>query len=80
MRHQFVTEAVVLTLGGASLGALFGLGASELFMRWAEVTPSHNYPVLAFSMLLSFILGLIAGVWPALRAAALPPIEALRYE
>ena len=78
--QQFITEAVVLSLGGGLLGIVLGLCLAwgiSAFAGWHTV-------VTPWSVLLSFAVsagtGLIFGIYPARRAAALDPIEALRHE
>lgn len=80
--QQFLIEAVVLTvIGGAvgvaaSLAALWGIVQAVPFLEVFVVNPV----VVAMAFLVSVATGVIFGVWPARRAAALSPIEALRYE
>jgi putative ABC transport system permease protein len=77
---QFVVEAVVLCIAGGVLGILCGsLGALSLsrLMHWNTLI-SPAAVVLAFCF--SAAIGLFFGIWPAQQAAALDPIEALRYE
>ena len=77
---QFLVEAVVLSLAGGALGVALGIGASygiSSVMQWSTVvTPS--------AVLLSFgcaaAIGIFFGFYPARKAAALDPIDALRYE
>ncbi len=77
---QFLVEAVVLSLAGGAIGILLGLGfsygVSEL-LQWTTVVTTE-------SVLLSFgvaaTTGVFFGFYPARKAAALNPIEALRYE
>ena len=77
---QFLIEAVTLTAVGGALGIAVGLGAA-LGARFAfdfqAATPLWSV-VLGF--LVSTTVGLVFGMWPALRAARQDPIEALRYE
>jgi len=77
---QFLTEAVVLSAMGGTLGILVGVGASELVSRlngW-PVLLSPLWIVLSFGV--SGALGIAFGFFPAWKAAQLDPIEALRYE
>ena len=81
---QFVAEATILSIGGGGVGVLLGLVLSTLldgvtFGNQAFQTVNNgDIPVLA--MIVSAGIGLFFGIYPAVRAARLHPIEALRYE
>jgi putative ABC transport system permease protein len=78
--QQFLMEAVTLTGVGGALGIGFGLGVAFL----VRATLSFQAAAPAWSIALGFgvstAVGLVFGMWPALKAARQDPIEALRYE
>ena len=77
---QFLIEAIIFSITGVIIGILFGAGAS------LAVKFLLNWPVTIqlYSVVLSFVVCTVTGVffgwYPAKKAAALDPIEALRYE
>jgi putative ABC transport system permease protein len=77
---QFLVEAIVLSLAGGALGILLGIGFAygvNEVMQWpTEVTPASV--VLSFGV--AAAIGVFFGFYPARKAAALDPIEALRFE
>jgi len=82
IRQQFLIEAVVLTLLGGILGVLLAVGLLALI---SALVPFFGVFVLSpvtvlLALTVSALVGLFFGVWPAARAAALDPIEALRFE
>jgi putative ABC transport system permease protein len=77
---QFLTEAIIITQVGGLFGALIGIIMGNLvsatiggsfFIPW-------NWIILAF--VLCFVVGVVAGIYPATKAAKQNPIDALRYE
>lgn len=81
---QFLAEATVLSIGGGLLGVLIGLIITEQFNgvqllnNTFDAQMSPDIAVLA--MVVAAGIGLFAGIYPAARAAALDPIDALRHE
>jgi putative ABC transport system permease protein len=77
---QFLIETVMLSGAGGVLGVALGLAVPLLITHFAEMVTIIQIwaPVLAFSI--SVITGVLFGIYPALRAAAMNPVEALRHE
>ncbi|MDX2007150.1 MAG: ABC transporter permease [Meiothermus sp.] len=82
IRQQFLIEAVVLTLVGGALGVLLAAGLLLLITAVVPFFPVFilNPVTVMVALLVSAGVGLAFGVLPAARAAALDPIEALRFE
>jgi putative ABC transport system permease protein len=93
IRVQFLAEALVLTLAGGSIGALLsvaigaGIGtlpflgpAYEDTSGAVDIHMRVSWGVLAASMGVLVVVGVLSGLMPAMRAAGLDPVEALRYE
>jgi len=78
---QFLTEAIVLTGCGGIIGVLLGGGISLLINLAVPTLPSA-VPLWAIvlAVTVSMSVGLFFGMYPAIKAARLDPVEALRYE
>ena len=76
---QFITEAVTLTGVGGVIGVVFSLGLSFLvrLMDWPSFVPVG---VIFLSLGVACSVGLFFGIYPAIKAANLDPVVALRYE
>ena len=79
--HQFLFEAMTLTMLGGVIGVLFSVGVSQLVMLLVPSLPA-SIPAWAVTSGLgvSIGVGLVFGVWPAMKASRLDPIQCLRYE
>ena len=77
---QFLVETVVLSTGGGIVGVILGVLGAHLVTRiadWETIVPAWSVLV---SFGLSVLIGIFFGLWPAMSAARLDPIEALRHE
>ncbi len=78
--RQFLTEAVLLSVMGGILGIATGFWLAPLLTKFFEFPTliSNTSVILAFTV--SAVIGVVFGFFPALKAANLDPIDALRYE
>jgi putative ABC transport system permease protein len=78
--RQFLTEAVLISIVGGLIGIAFGVTLSKVIAwqaGWSTVVTTASIAV-AFGV--SVFIGLLFGIYPAVQAAKLDPIEAIRYE
>ena len=80
IRRQFLTEAVLLSLGGGLLGVMVGMAIAGAISSFTPLPTLVRPELVAAGLLISVVTGVLAGVVPAWRASLLPPVEALRYE
>lgn len=77
---QFLVEAATLTLVGGLVGIAMGLGTGELIKRIFGFQSAAPLWSAAVATLVSILIGLVFGLYPANRAARMDPVEALRHE
>jgi putative ABC transport system permease protein len=80
IRMQFMAEAVAISLAGGLIGVALGWGISRavaLFSGWSTIITGGS---IGLSFGVSSVIGLIFGIYPAVQASNLDPIECLRYE
>jgi putative ABC transport system permease protein len=80
IRMQFMAEAIAISLAGGLIGVGLGYGISRavaVFSGWSTII---TIPSIVLSFGVSSIIGLIFGIYPAVQASNLDPIECLRYE
>lgn len=78
--YQFLTESAVLTSMGGVIGVILGIIMARIIAYAANLDFGISVPWIIISVVFSVLIGVIFGGWPALRAAKLNPIDALRRE
>jgi macrolide transport system ATP-binding/permease protein len=77
---QFLIEAMLMSFLGGFFGVLLGWAVATLITIFAGWTVKVSLFSVVLSTSFSLFVGILFGLWPAKKAAALDPIEALRYE
>jgi putative ABC transport system permease protein len=80
IRRQFLVESATLSVAGAGLGIATGLGAAALIQATTPMPAAVAPWSLVVGVLLGAGVGIIAGLYPATRAAKLDPVDAMRHE
>ena len=80
IRRQFLTEASVLTSLGGIIGVVLGIVFAHLISVSNGIPVAIDIPATIFSVVFSMAIGIVFGMIPAVKAANLNPIEALRRE
>jgi putative ABC transport system permease protein len=80
IRMQFLTEAVIISLSGGMIGIITGIligNTLSFFFHSPFIIP---WLWIGIGISICMVVGLLAGIYPALKASRLNPINALRYE
>jgi putative ABC transport system permease protein len=80
VRQQFLVEALLISSFGALFGIILGIFIGNLFSLVLDTGFVVPWVWIGYGIAICTIVGLLAGLYPALRAGKLNPIEALRYE
>ena len=78
IRMQFLTEAAVLTSLGGIVGVVSGVVLSQLISNMMQIPVAISVPAILIAVVFSTLIGVIFGLLPAVKAANLNPIDALR--
>jgi putative ABC transport system permease protein len=80
VRRQFLLEAVIISVLGALFGIIFGILVGNIFSVVLNTGFVVPWNWVMYGIVICSLVGLLAGLYPALKAGRLNPIEALRYE
>ena len=80
IRIQFLTEAAVLTSLGGIVGIIVGIVLAQLISQTNGIPVAISVPAIVISVVFSMLIGIVFGLLPAVKAANLNPIEALRRD
>lgn len=80
IQFQFLVEAMILTASGGVIGIILGYYGGFALGSAIDLMPVVSIPMVIITVIVSSLIGIIFGVYPARKAAKLDPIEALRYE
>lgn len=80
VRQQFLSEAIIISVMGALFGILFGVLLGNLFSMLLKTGFVVPWKWIGYGIAICGTVGLLAGLYPALKAGKLNPIDALRYE
>lgn len=77
---QFLLESLIVAIAGGILGLAVAAGLCQLLARVADATLQITLPYVILAVVVSSLVGVLSGWYPAKRAASLDPVEALRAE
>ena len=80
IRMQFLYESIIISLLGAVFGIILGIMVGNSFSLVLNTGFVFPWQWLFWGMFICTIVGILAGLYPSLKASRLNPIEALRYE
>jgi putative ABC transport system permease protein len=78
--RQFLVETTMITVTGGFLGTLVGIVLSQLVAYFAGWSTIVSVASVAIASVVSVSIGIVFGLYPAIRAADLDPVRALHYE
>jgi putative ABC transport system permease protein len=77
---QFLIETLLMTVGGGVAGIVIGAVVSVAISAYAGWSTHVSITAILLGFVVSFLVGLVFGLYPAMKAAALQPVDAMRYE
>ncbi len=80
IRDQFLVESVIICFAGGAFGVVFGYAVAAVVGVVFNLQVAFAWEATLIAFLLSVGVGLLFGLWPALRASSINPVEALQHE
>lgn len=80
IHNQFLLEAIFISGIGGLLGLMIGTGISYGIAYWTGLPALPSWIVIVASLVVTMLVGVLSGYYPASRAAKLKPVDALRYQ
>jgi putative ABC transport system permease protein len=80
IRTQFLFESLILTLGGGLIGIFAGFVAAKVLVAQIGMDIAPSAVAIIAGVFISTSVGLFFGIYPAMRASRLDPVNALSYE
>jgi len=77
---QFLFEALITTLSGGIVGIVIGFLAAEALVDLLDMDIAPSVLAISMGLVVSLLIGIVFGIYPALKASRLDPIKALSYE
>jgi putative ABC transport system permease protein len=76
----FLLESVIVSLLGGVLGTIIGGPGAYILESLLKLPPVFTFRLIVVGVLTSIIVGVVAGIYPAKKAAKMNPVDALRYQ
>ncbi len=80
IRYQFLIEAIVIAMAGGIIGILAGVGGAMALAKFADWNTAIVPGAVVLAFVFSGVVGVVFGLFPAIKASNLNPIDSLRYE
>jgi len=80
LMYQFLFESLIVTLGGGLVGIVFGFLIARSLVQFIDIDIDPSTTAIVFGITISTLVGIVSGLYPAMKAARMDPIKALSYE